>query len=115
MPSVVPDTVTTNTNVKIIGINVISNDTLDSGDFISSVTSTNGSTSVINAKLDYTPTTNFVGTYTITYTLNSGFSYTVTVTGHDVNINIMYIIEDARFNNWSVITSSSDIITTPTA
>jgi outer membrane protein OmpA-like peptidoglycan-associated protein len=79
-PAAVDDTASTNVGQPVT-INVLGNDTDPDGDTLSIISTTspaNGTASIVNGEIVYTPNAGFTGTDTFTYTITDGNGYEVT-------------------------------------
>ncbi|MGB5050118.1 MAG: Ig-like domain-containing protein, partial [Caldilineaceae bacterium] len=95
-PNAVDDTAVTSVNTPV-NINVLANDTDPNGDTLSVSAvgfASNGTAAVSSAQIVYTPTTDFIGTDTFTYTVSDGGlsdNATVTVTVHAGPISLQSV------------------------
>ncbi len=122
-PVAIADTATVLEDSALTNIDVISNDTDVEGDTLTLITATpDGSgTAAVNAdgiSVDYTPTANFNGTETITYTVSDGTVtsigiLTITVTPvNDAPVPVSdtaTVLEDSALTNIDVISNDTDV------
>ena len=111
------DSASTNENVAVT-IDVLANDTDVDGNnaTLTSVTNgTNGTTSIVNGKIVYTPNENFNGEDTFAYTNSEGNTATVTITVNPVNDSPVAVndtatvVENGTLNGTNLRNNDSDI------
>ncbi|WP_239781481.1 Ig-like domain-containing protein, partial [Tenacibaculum finnmarkense] len=108
------DTATTDEEVAVT-IDVLKNDTDVDGNtatLVSATNGTNGTTSIVNGKIVYTPNENFHGVDTFTYTNSEGNTATVKVTVNPINDvftdeNETETIDEGATLNDSVLTGTT--------
>jgi hypothetical protein len=126
-PVATNDAYTINEDATATLFNVLSNDTDDVSLDTSSISiisgASNGTSNVSSGQIQYTPTANFNGSDTITYTVDDGAgdtsntaTITVTVTSIDdvpvVANNSYSLVSNSLNNNLNIIANDSDIDTT---